>query len=451
MTMLKSLKIINFKALRNTGDLEIKPLTFLIGPNSSGKTSIFHFLLALRQTSQHKAHDYPLILQDYLDLGSYKDVIFNHNENKNLKIKLCFEDIIGKERISSSFYYIFSFEKFEEKAGRILLKKIIYNGPFEFTEIIESKETKNDKNEEISERIYAKEWKFDNVKIVIARKPRTDYFTLKFKEPAEIKNKKIDIRIGQFHKITQVRHGPLIPFHFFDLPEKVIDFFDNLHHIGPLREEPQRVYTATGIIPVEVGRTGKRSIDAIITKPEKIKLIRQWLDKFNISSEINIEELKKGSNIYRIILKDVHTGINVNLADAGFGVSQVLPIIVEFLISPSNATILIEQPEIHLHPKAQAIMGELLADVVKGNKRKLIIETHSDLILSRVCTMIAQKKINLNNVAIYYFDPRINGTKILKIGINKNGQYEKFPEGFFEERYEEAMKRVKINKEVDKI
>lgn len=88
--MLKEIEIRNFKCLKNTGKLEIKPLTFLVGPNSSGKSSLFQFLLSLRQTTQCQDYNYPLILQDYVDLGSYNDLIYEHDEKNTLEIGLSF-------------------------------------------------------------------------------------------------------------------------------------------------------------------------------------------------------------------------------------------------------------------------------------------------------------------------------------------------------------------------
>ena len=77
-TMLKRIKIRNFKALRDIDSLDIKPITFFVGPNSSGKSSAFQVLLALKQTIRSSDENTPLILQDYIDLGSYKDIIWNH-------------------------------------------------------------------------------------------------------------------------------------------------------------------------------------------------------------------------------------------------------------------------------------------------------------------------------------------------------------------------------------
>lgn len=136
----------------------------------------------------------------------------------------------------------------------------------------------------------------------------------------------------------------------------------------------------------------------------------------------------------------------MNLADVGFGISQILPIIVQGFTSPPDATLLLEQPEIHLHPKAQFVMGDLLVDIAKTNRR-LIIETHSDLLIERVCKHILLKddtKITPEDIIIYYFEPTKEGTIVRPITVNKNAQYEDFPEGFFEERFEEALSRAEL-------
>ncbi|OYT61956.1 hypothetical protein B6U67_05050 [Methanosarcinales archaeon ex4484_138] len=144
------------------------------------------------------------------------------------------------------------------------------------------------------------------------------------------------------------------------------------------------------------------------------------------------------------MLRDPNTKTEVNLVDVGFGASQILPIIVQGFNAPKNSLILIEQPEIHLHPKAQATMGDLLVDIAKSNDRKLIIETHCDLLIQRVCKNILQKKIDHADIVIYYFEPTDNGTEIKTITINENGQFENFPDGFFEEGFEEAMEMAEL-------
>ena len=146
-----------------------------------------------------------------------------------------------------------------------------------------------------------------------------------------------------------------------------------------------------------------------------------------------------------LIVEDSHTRIPVNISDVGFGASQILPLIVEGFHCPNNSIIISEQPEIHLHPKIQAELGDMLIDVVKENKF-IIIETHSEHLIARVRRRIAEGKISRKKVSIYYFEPESRGTRIEEIILDDDGQYLYFPEGFFEEDIEEAFKHLKAIK-----
>jgi predicted ATPase len=175
--------------------------------------------------------------------------------------------------------------------------------------------------------------------------------------------------------------------------------------------------------------------------------VREWLKNFEISLDFDLEELmgkSGGSNIYKMMLSDPNTKTEVSLKDVGFGASQILPIIVEGFNAPKNALIMIEQPEIHLHPRAQGTMGDLLVDIANFNEKKIIVETHCDLLIRRVCKNILQGNIDQADVVIYYFEPTESGTEIKTITINKNGQFENFPDGFFEESFEEAMEMAEL-------
>jgi predicted ATPase len=130
-----------------------------------------------------------------------------------------------------------------------------------------------------------------------------------------------------------------------------------------------------------------------------------------------------------------------SLADVGFGTSQLLPIIIEGLYAPEGALIVLEQPEIHLHPAAQAQLGDLLIDIA-GQKKSLIVETHSEHLLGRIQTRIAEGDLKESDVAVYFFEPGPEGTQIKQVTMNADGQFEGWPEGFFEEGFEEALKHT---------
>ena len=127
-----------------------------------------------------------------------------------------------------------------------------------------------------------------------------------------------------------------------------------------------------------------------------------------------------------------------NIYDVGFGVSQVLPIIAEGFYAPPGSLILIEQPEIHLHPGLQSQMGDLLIDIARSNK-KLIIETHSEHLLLRIQRRITEGSLKPDDVAVYFFTYTDEGSKIERIHINDLGRFENWPAGFFEEDVEESF------------
>ena len=153
-----------------------------------------------------------------------------------------------------------------------------------------------------------------------------------------------------------------------------------------------------------------------------------------------------GGNNYSVVFEDPNTHLQVNLADVGFGASQVLPIVIEGFYARDRAMLLIEQPEIHLHPRAQGVLGDLLIDIARYQGGKtVLVETHSEHLLSRIRRRIAEKSLDRNMVAIYYCEPSAGGTKVREISINSQGQYEHagLPEGFFEEGYQETLEQFK--------
>jgi predicted ATPase len=431
--MISKIYLKNFKALRDTGELEIKPITFLVGPNSSGKTSLIQSILALRQTVRSQDPQTPLILDDeYINLGSYRDVVFKHNE----KNEIC----IGFEADEQRWEIVFSVYRSGNNQGAIYLKSLDFDGeniPLPQKET--GKIAKKTINFSIIKRgrggghfITAEDEKdFGEQPIELLK-----FYGIRFKKYKDPRKYFDYLQAHPSFLFANMVAGNLIEI-----------IFKNIHHIGPSREEPERIYPATGASPSEVGQWGEGSVNILLLKKDIREKVREWLKNFEISLDFDLEELRGksgGSNIYKMMLIDPNTKTEVSLADVGFGASQILPIIVEGFNAPKNALLMIEEPEIHLHPRAQGTMGDLLVDIAKFNEKKLIVETHCDLLIRRVCKNILQGNIDHTNVVIYYFEPTESGTEIKTITINKNGQFENFPDGFFEESFEEAMEMAEL-------
>lgn len=432
--MLTRIRIKNFKCLKDTGDLEIRPLTFLVGPNSSGKSSLLQMLLMLRQTVDSTDIFNPLVLNNSLiKMGSYSEFIYKNDIKRELGIDLEFCEYEKKHRkifLNSIFYYNPTTTQIELKENKINFDnrcnyKIVhpkkeekkYSGFFTITKDGAKKEEK---------------WNIEDIKPL-------KFYNYFIRVDRDKKQKAIDKSIppeGVFKRI-----GSII--------ETELQWF--LFYLGPLREYTNRFYSPSGQEPRDVGTTGEKAIDVLwysTRSEEKEKkeidlAVQKWIKEFGFANKMELRKIEK-SNIFQVLITDPAMKIKVNLTDIGFGASQILPIIIESFYARNGSLILIEQPEIHLHPKAQSILGDLFISASNNGKRHFIIETHSEHLLSRVCRRIAEGKIKKEDVVIYYFENTFDGTNIKQLKLNDKGQYNTFPKGFFEEAYDEAVKHLEV-------
>jgi len=428
--MLKEIRIKNFKSLRDTGVLEIKPITILVGPNSSGKSSLIQFLLMIKQTAESRDYRNPLIFDGTcIKLESYRNIIWKNNTNLNLEFEFSFEEGILEQfpTFANVKYHVV----FYGKKGRV-------SGIHSF-KFVDRKEGKV---------ILTIRWGKEIEKPIIEECSFSD-----------------DIKKALSEHLTFLKFHPffVLPIPDFEKDEKPIAnaitsmyFFDNyfsrgICYLGPLREFPQRYYSISGTTLEDIGFKGERAVEVLIGRKDIVNGVRKWVKKFDLAQDVTVKSLRERT-LAEIILKDPSLLFNVNLYDVGFGVSQILPIIVEGFYAPDGSILLIEQPEIHLHPKLQADMGDLLIEITKA-KKKLIVETHSEHLLLRIQRRIAEGILNVEDVAIYYFNLTTEGTQITKMKIDETGRIENWPEGFFEEDIKESIAITKaiMDREKEKI
>ena len=219
---------------------------------------------------------------------------------------------------------------------------------------------------------------------------------------------------------------------------------ENTYYIGPLREYPQRYYIASGEFPRDVGLRGEHTAEVIYfdfkRKEFQYNKLRNWMKEMDLAYDIRLNHIAEG--MYTIVISDPKLKIDVDLTDVGFGISQLLPIIVEGIYAREGSILLIEQPEIHLHPRLQAALADFFIDIANEGKQ-VIVETHSEHIILRLQRRIAENKLSNNNVIIYYFEPSEEGTKITPVEMNEYGVIEKWPKGFFEEDLDESYSILK--------
>lgn len=434
--MIDSVRVARFKSLYDTGWIDVKPLTVLVGPNSSGKSSLIQLLLMLKQTAESPDYDVPLLSNGPLvQLGNYPDFIFGGDSRMQLRFGMKFTTPPGLFRSESS----------TEELSRLCSFEAAF--------------TYSSKNDEVRLR----DSFFDiegGISASIRRKGRAARYTLEY-STVHTKTgaaKQFDVRPYSFHRFGVVRREgeQAIRYPHYDLVSIGHGLERELHamyYIGPLRESPKRVYFSTGIRPTDVGTRGEKTVDVLwsahrATSQRLLKTkdkVDAWFRAFGFANRLRVLQLGS-DNVYRVEVLDPNTNLEVNLSDIGFGASQTLPIIVESFLAPERSMLLVEQPEIHLHPKAQCMLGDMFIDAAIPGTRRFIIETHSEHLLARIRRRIVdpQSPIKAADVAIYYFRPSTDGTYIVPVTLNDMGQYEDFPQGFFDEDVNEAFEHLRL-------
>ena len=233
---------------------------------------------------------------------------------------------------------------------------------------------------------------------------------------------------------------------------------ENLEYLGPLRERPRRAYLHSGNPTTDIGESGQYAaqilwlerdnpveyLPALGQEPQEIPLIEAVNNAFLQVGMIQPLDIKSEKSIvYQILFRLRGSGDRkaVTIADVGFGVSQLLPILVLGLRSEKSAILMLEQPEIHLHPKLQANLADFLLTLIEQGKR-VIVETHSDHFINRLRRRIAEDPTDQlrDKVSILFVHPPENGrgANIEPLQVDRFGVIENWPPSFLPEAADEA-------------
>lgn len=222
----------------------------------------------------------------------------------------------------------------------------------------------------------------------------------------------------------------------FDLQDRLQDATRSLVHLGPLRDVPERAYRADQVMAAD--RTSFKAIATMQRDQDALAMARESLRRLGIADEISLARPAPG--YLNVVLRDPASGLRVNLADVGFGASQVLPILAALGAASEGDLLLIEQPELHLHPETQGVLADILLETALGKRLTLLVETHSEHLLLRVQRRVAERA-DPSAIAAYVVD----GGALARIGIDAAGKVDAsaFPDGFFEEEWLDAVELAK--------
>lgn len=231
------------------------------------------------------------------------------------------------------------------------------------------------------------------------------------------------------------------------LKEFVEEFrYTRLNHVGPLRASPKRYY----VLDKESYSTywdcsdGEAVVELLKNRDYVREKTNRWLERFGFN--VNISESE--DVIHHLLINQ--NAIDYDITDVGFGVSQILPIIVQGYLAFKDSLTIIEQPEIHLHPQMQAELANLFVDIVSYKDRNMIIETHSEYMLRRLRRLMSDpdfKDIRPKDVALYYFEgvdleKGKDFVSIRPLEISSSGSFE-WPKSFYETELDDNLAFMK--------
>ncbi|WP_457978882.1 AAA family ATPase [Aeromonas sp. AE23HZ002T15] len=208
-------------------------------------------------------------------------------------------------------------------------------------------------------------------------------------------------------------------------------------HVSPLRAFPQRYYLLDKtILRTELDTSNGTELAEILKRNQRILgRINKLLLSFNLQMRVdNINDV-----IHKITV--IQDGVSLEITDVGFGISQAIPILVQAFISPPGSITIIEQPEIHLHPKMQAWLIDALIEESLNSNKRFVIETHSEAIIRRIRRRVVESTFSIkeSDVIIYDIQKDENNCSFLQeIELKANGDIA-WPDGFLDVEIEDLQ------------
>ena len=417
--MLRNIGLKNFKCWQ-TLDIDLAPITLFFGTNSSGKTAILQSLLMLKQTARGfdpKQHiNFGGSDRDYVDLGSYLDLIFGHSSGKNIGVNLSWST---STTVTSTLS--------PGVRESITLKSITYKVSWGFEDNIYL-----DKLEYIVDSDDSAQ-----ASVRVCRENDEEY-SLTFpisgeKDKPQIISSPAHSYALPWHVLLNTKSKDRVPL--FGVVEELEQFVDGVRYLGPLRARPKRHYLWTGGTPGVLEPDGANTIQNLIAsrREDRILLshVERRLKKMYLVDAFDVKPIDQNERLYEATA--TIGGIETSLIDVGFGVSQVLPVITMLLSAPEGSIVLLEQPELHLHPNAQSALADLLLFAAEQRKLQLIVESHSEHILRRLQRRVAEAQPEFAkpaNIKMYFCETGQEGSSISEVEIDRFGQIANWPENF---------------------
>ena len=415
----------NVRCFGDRQTLKIRPLTFLVGENSTGKTTLLgSFNVLSNIVTPFVPWDKVGFNEEPYNMGVFQNIIRKTNNNKK-----------NKEEKDNTFSIGFTLNNLKTKT-KTKKSKIECNICF-------AKRKKE--AEPVIDYINIKYGDYtllfnynDGVFYLKDKKNKAlfeDQLHSMFRESSlslDTLFRAVEMEVLFMNKRVENSTQKEIKKIMEQVEEEIDSFFPDILHLSPIRSKPQRTYD-----PIRKG---------IDPEGKEIPMVLMWIGT-NKKAEWkklhnNLLCFGKASGLFSDIKIKKHDGpfqlqfeirgAVSNIMDTGYGISQILPLLVHTFRAPEQFQFLIQQPEVHLHPKAQAELSSLLIQSIKSKQHSFIIETHSDYIVDRARIEIRKGLIPPDQVSLIYLEPVNGGVKAHNISFDKQANMLNVPKGFRE-------------------
>lgn len=411
-----AISLSGFKSLADEYQIAIRPLTILAGANSSGKSSTIQPLLMLKQTLDVTYDPGPLLLNGPNVRFTSANQLLSRLPSQTPSSHFTVGFSVGSDAFASTFT--------KEPEGELRLVETRYQN----------------KTEEITLRPDMTHEALMSQLPDRFQRGRRVYNHSERQEKWGVISSRCFLVAALYDSgpdRSSLLLGPVMPSDSWDA------FWANLTgtliHVPGLRGNPQRTYKRTAIGPTFAG-TFEPYVASIIhdwqnKNDEKRFQLANGLATLGLTNQIDAQKVNDVEFEIRVgqlplsATKDIAQPM-INIADVGFGVSQVLPVLVALLTAKAGQMVYLEQPELHLHPRAQAALAQLLIDAAKRGVR-VVAETHSSLLLTAIQTLVAKGKIEPSEVMLHWFQRDSDSvTQITSTELDEAGAFGEWPEDF---------------------
>jgi len=428
----------NYRRFEDTDWITLKPLTILIGANNGGKSSILSPLLLLAQTLTSDDAEVPLLpYGPLIDLGKYKDFVHLHDAARELFLGLRFHVHERKPKTKLKPVGAYPPGGMEltlssgAKPEEIKLKRVevtdIYNRLF-------FSRSANEKGFSLEGVISLDAMEPGERKALGSDEPMNFLFS-----PNDVFHQ-LDKQGNEDKAATSTGFSKEFSHYLRAVGytySGIRTLFAKLSYVGPLRAKLQRFYRVSPELPDTVGSQGEHAANLFRRRSDDLKVdIDSWVKRFEFGEELRYISLT--DDLFQLVFKSETEETNV--ADAGFGASQVLPLIIQAVVAPHDSLTIAEQPEIHLNPRLQCVLADLFVQMATSGHR-VIVETHSEHLIVRLRRLIAEGKISTDLVNLLFVEKESGVSTIREIHIQENGNIERdaWPTGFFDDGLREAL------------